>query len=551
MQRPTHFSTKQRTTLTLLLLVLIALAACLPFLLQHQIYNQDDFLFHKNRLLAYYTSVVHDHNLFPGVFPQMANGYGYAADFFYNSLPLLPFVALKWLLGGFVLPYNLYLGLISITTALTAYFCARAARFSSQQAFLLATLYTTNTYRLINAYIRGALGETLAYIIIPIAVLGFYQTLQGNRRGCLTLAAGMALLMIVHPLSVFMLGLIFIGIDIWVILRRRTGRMLLLQAQAALIFVALAAFILFPILEQEVAQPLYLTGTPTLWSIGETFSLDKLILGSIGNKSGVWSHLVPNVGPLALAILVFACTQFRRESTTVRHLTVLTAILFVLSTNLVLWALVDHTFLAIIQMEWRFLSFVALAVAILGACLIRKHRGLIAFIAVLLAVSFNATALYHFQAEGTLKLTDQNITKTAPEAIGGGAEFLPSAVTNYYDRATTDNLMQDVLADTHVVAKGTVNQNGRITVARVQSGAGQLAIAKFYYPGYVVKRNGTPITITAKHGFVTVPLKRGHYTITYQGTTVQRVAGITSLVAWLLFASSIFWRQWHLPNRRH
>lgn len=66
-----------------------------PFIWQQQIYNQDDFLFHKARLLAYYTAVVHEHTLVPRVLATMAGGFGYAADMFYNSLALLPFVVLK------------------------------------------------------------------------------------------------------------------------------------------------------------------------------------------------------------------------------------------------------------------------------------------------------------------------------------------------------------------------------------------------------------------------------------------------------------------------
>ncbi|WP_162207910.1 hypothetical protein [Lacticaseibacillus sharpeae] len=132
-----------------------------PFIWQQQIYNQDDFLFHKARLLAYYTAVVHEHTLVPRVLATMAGGFGYAADMFYNSLALLPFVVLKALLGGFVVPYNLYLAGISVLTALTAYWCGRRV-FAPRQSFVFAALYVTNTYRLIDMYVRGALGETIA-----------------------------------------------------------------------------------------------------------------------------------------------------------------------------------------------------------------------------------------------------------------------------------------------------------------------------------------------------------------------------------------------------
>ncbi|KRM55433.1 YfhO family protein [Lacticaseibacillus sharpeae] len=532
------------------LLILLGLVVSAPFIWQQQIYNQDDFLFHKARLLAYYTAVVHEHTLVPRVLATMAGGFGYAADMFYNSLALLPFVVLKALLGGFVVPYNLYLAGISVLTALTAYWCGRRV-FAPRQSFVFAALYVTNTYRLIDMYVRGALGETIAFIFLPLIALGVYETVAQKKWR--VLGIGMALTFIVHPLSAFLAVIILICLDVWLLLRRKLTRAAFgRQVKSAVLAILLSLFVALPMLEQAASQRFYFMQPSSLWSNGLDYSFGQLLMNSLSNASGVWGNLGPNAGPIAVIALGIAFFTYKHQSGAVRTTAIITGTLFVLSSNLLLWSVVKNSPLATIQFEWRLLAFVALGVALLVALVAPKHGRLVAVVATLLAVTFNYSVQYAFSSQSNpLIVTDKNVAKLAPNAVGGGSEFLPASIHDYSDASDAVSLTESALKSKRVIGRGVAvkTKHGTVTytLERTRSGAGLVVLPKFYYKGYVARSAGTNVKVQNDHGLVAVKVTaKQHHTVTlrYAGTFLQHaselISGLTVLV---LVAGRIWFRR--------
>lgn len=536
-------------------LIGIALVVCVPFIYLPHIYNQDDLLFHKARLLHYYTTVVRQHDLVPYVFSGMANHFGYAADIFYNSLALLPFVAFKMLLGGFVLPYQLYLATISIATALVAYGCGRRV-FDDRAAFVAAALYTANTYRLIDVFLRGALGEALAYVVLPIVALGFVKTVQS--RGWRTLSVGMSLLWLVHPLSAVLATVILIGLDAVLWLRRElAGSAFRQQCLAALAWGVLTSFSTLPMLEQTFNQPLTLTKAHQMWAQGLDYSFADLLTNSLSNASGVWGNLAPNIGPLALFGLGFALWHLPALSRSYRLAATATATLFVLSSNLVLWSIVKDSPAAMIQFEWRLLSFVALGCAILAAATLMRWRYWLIAIAWGLAVSFNFAAVAAFQAvDNGLVITDKN-ADVANSAIGGGYEFLPATLPGTIASDSLAQTLHNASRNHHVVGHATYlrrEHNGleHYVVSQTKPGAGLIVLAKIAYPGYTVFVGNKRVPLVNVNGLIGIRASQAlpaQITIRYTKTTLQKTTLIVASVAWLALLAST-WHSWRKQSKR-
>ena len=48
--------------------------------------------------------------------------------------------------------------------------------------YLAAFLYVFSLYRFTDIYVRGALGEVLAFIFMPVALIGIYEVLWGDEK---------------------------------------------------------------------------------------------------------------------------------------------------------------------------------------------------------------------------------------------------------------------------------------------------------------------------------------------------------------------------------
>ena len=76
---------------------------------------------------------------------------------------------------GVVGAYDGYQALILIVTVLAAYASFLKIRRKPLAAFVFSMVYTTAVYRALDAFVRGALGENLAFIFLPIIAAGMYE----------------------------------------------------------------------------------------------------------------------------------------------------------------------------------------------------------------------------------------------------------------------------------------------------------------------------------------------------------------------------------------
>ncbi|MBQ6481859.1 MAG: hypothetical protein IJI45_12135 [Anaerolineaceae bacterium] len=102
-------------------------------------------------------------------------GLGYPFSIYYNDL-FLYFPALLRLLGFSVdLAYKVYVVDFNFLTVLTAWWCFRKIFKDNNMGLILALLYSTASYRMMNIYVRGAVGEYTAQVFLPLLALAFYR----------------------------------------------------------------------------------------------------------------------------------------------------------------------------------------------------------------------------------------------------------------------------------------------------------------------------------------------------------------------------------------
>ncbi|HAP8944954.1 TPA: hypothetical protein IV334_002980, partial [Enterococcus faecium] len=67
-----------------------------------------------------------------------------------------------------------------------------------------AIIYTTSSFRSVEIFLRGAMGELLAMSILPLILLGFIKLYDSKKESWVMLAISMTLLIYTHVLSVAM-----------------------------------------------------------------------------------------------------------------------------------------------------------------------------------------------------------------------------------------------------------------------------------------------------------------------------------------------------------
>lgn len=179
----------------------IGLALILSFVhfSSNAIYKADDLGYHLTRIEGIARGI--KAGQFPVyVYPDMLEGNGYL-NVLYPSL-FLYFPAVLRLMGvSLIVSYKAFLVIINIGTALSMYAAMKSISNRRAVNLLAVVLYLFLRYRLTNIYSRGALGETLALVFLPLVLAGVYHLSWGDRNKWWMLMLGMTGVINSHVLS--------------------------------------------------------------------------------------------------------------------------------------------------------------------------------------------------------------------------------------------------------------------------------------------------------------------------------------------------------------
>ena len=182
---------KQQLFFVLFCLV-IALLSLAPYW-THGVNLEHDTCFHLSRIEGLAQSFK-DGIFMPRIYPYKNNNFGYASPLFYCDFFLI-IPALLYNAGlSLARSYQFLLLLCSFFSAW--YMGKLTMKLSRQQPamYLAAFLYVFSLYRFTDIYVRGALGEVLAFVFMPVALIGIYEVLWGDEKKWSWLMTGTGIL---------------------------------------------------------------------------------------------------------------------------------------------------------------------------------------------------------------------------------------------------------------------------------------------------------------------------------------------------------------------
>lgn len=336
-----------------------------------------DIPFHYSRIIGVAEGLLN--GSFPvKIQPGWLWGYGYAASVCYGDL-LLYFPAVLYMFGvPIVHIYKLYILMINFGTLCTAYFCYKKISGSKYVGVTCAALYCLSIVRILNIYLRTAVGEYSAFMFLPLVLLGVWQIYteepKSFRSGGLLLCLGMTGIIQTHVITTEM-SCIFIALSVLLMIREMSWRIFMALIKSVLTVLCLNIGFLWPLFDYSMdALNVFAEkksyGIQQLGlSIYELFSFGSTAMGQAKDSLDGLSGRVPESMGLAMLIilllaLVAAVKGREWEPRAKKELalsTVLSGIALWMSTHyfpynrLAVVPILKKIF-ASVQFPWRFLS---------------------------------------------------------------------------------------------------------------------------------------------------------------------------------------------------
>lgn len=368
-------------------ILLTAVMATAPMLVDGFCYGHDG-RFHMLRIEGVAQELLN------GQFPvrmqgMWMEGYGYPVSIYYGDI-LLYLPAIMRIIGFSVsAAYKSYVFLVNLGTVVIAQLCFERITGDRKASCIGAAAYTFAMYRLVNMYVRTALGEYTAQMFLPVillAVCNIYMQKPEKQdaekdsiKNALLLALGMTGLIQTHLISVAMVGILLVILAIVLYRTTFTKRTMLTYLRAGIMTLGINMFFIVPFVDYYINVPVRVMheGEEELVKaiehkgayIGQYFMLYQNATGGAKYNVSDRMGLTPGIVlMLALIVAVYVC--LKNSDRLLRILTAMSVLALFMASNLFPWnEIINHVpfmgWIYHIQFPFRFLSLAQVLLALL------------------------------------------------------------------------------------------------------------------------------------------------------------------------------------------
>lgn len=544
--------------------LLICVAFCYPLFSNGLIRGHDTY-FHLCRIEALKEAYLHG-DFFPRLYYEQNFNFGYGTPLFYSDIFLIVPALIRLSGVPIVITYKLFIFICTCLTFVSMYYVVRKLSQNSYSGFLSAIIYLFTAYRITDVYVRGAIGEILAMIIIPIIILEIYKILYTEQYSYKLLGVFFGLLLLSHNISFILMCAVF-GIFIlcnFSKLRKEKERIFCI-IKAAILAIGCLAFFLFPMLEQlssgqyainEFVSDSNISNNTLFFE--QLFTI-KINFGLAGHEFGrdYWMTTNTGLAALFLPLLIFKIDKSKADNYAFLLLsTVIGYFSLIVCLNVFPWGQLN-SLLSFMQFPWRlviissaFLSIVS-GIFAMECCKISNEK----YVFVLITILVLLMGLYQLsfvQQQSTVIYNDTPYKLIADDDYSGehgivtyynqaelaAADYLPIKdnidYRNYGDYVVTNNEQEFI---------GFTRSYNNISFSVERSEAESFYILPLvYYKGYIVdcysedgKYMGSIVPYPDDDTYLVTfnPGERNEkirYVIYYKGTKIQQISYLISLI---------------------
>lgn len=442
------------------------------------------------------------------VYPFAINGYGYASGLFYPDLFLYPAALLR--LCGLPLQfcYKFALLLANLLSAICGYFGFKAIFKNRAAGVAGAAFMTFASYRLVNVWLRSAVGEAFAMAFFPLALAALWLLLREPtdspdfKKGALFGVVGFGGVIQSHIISCELIGLFALAACVVCIKRVFEKKRLFALLKTAGLTLALNAWFIVPLLDM-------LRGDYAVNSVGagrvsyelaeqalfpsQLFKLNGRCAGlSLDLAAGPSGDMPLGMGLLLMAaallfVIVYIVKKGRFRFAKAGMLALLgAAALMFMTTYLFPWRWLSSlpvigSLASVLQFPWRLMSLVTLLLAFVGCAGVAAldKRSLKIAACALLAAAVTQLAFFFSAYNINYKIVD---TLGLHSASVGNGEYLPEGCD-----INALNKTAPLASGVEVTAYDKNGLTIDMTLSNAGGADGSVTLPLLYYPGYAAR----------------------------------------------------------------
>ncbi len=513
---------------------------------------------------------------FPRWVDGLGFGYGYPLYNFYP--PLVYYVAELFHLIGFNLIWSIKLTFIVgyVLAAVGIYLLIKSI-YDRLTGLVGAVLYTYFFYHSVNAYVRGALAEFFSMSVLPFLFHSMYLVYKKpNLRNGLYFGSMLAAIILTHPLIAFP-SVIYIGIfSLFYLFRiQAKDRLSYVKTMAfsGLWGLALSSFSWLPSMMERKFTKVNDILLTELADYSIHFIYPQQLLNSLfsygGSLEGPVDGFTFQLGKVHIALVLAAIVLIvvlifrKKKSVTQLHhswffIGLLGFSLFMtLEVSKPVWQLVN--FLSYLQFPWRFLTFTAIFISVVGALgvyysklIVPEKLRYLGAACIIVATIF----IYHkyFVPQSYIEATDADLT--SQEEISWvisrtSFEFVPKGVVTKKSELSTTILdidREDIATQPYQIIKGTAEvtyvkedfEEREYQISAREPFTFRLNTFNFpYWSAYKVEegtKEQLPISDDNNYKLITLHnLPAGNYNLqfVFENTPVRTITEVVTLLSFL------------------
>lgn len=504
----------------------VSLLYLFPAFKNMEIFGFYDTAFHINRALSLESIFSSPINF------ETFRSYGMQVNNFYPWLTLYPlFLLIKF--TNLAIGYNLFLYIVTLITLFICHYVMYEITKKHVTSSFFAIIYTTSSFRSVEIFLRGAMGELLAMSIHPLILLGFIKLYDSKKESWVMLAISMTLLIYTHVLSVAMtMVMIIIALIIQFYRKKKIEIFLIIKLiKAAIVTLLLSLAFIGPMIEQTLYQDLNRPYVDILQKraiyLGKEF-----LIGSIDSEL-----LSFGIGLTLLICLIILTFNFKKLGILSKITYIMGIISILLCTKIFPWFALQNTPLNIIQAPWRFMIFSTLFISFSVSLFISpqlekfsytRRRNFILLL--ILAISIlNYSSVVNMVKEMNFQGTYSNEQMENKLEEFENFDYVPIGYKK--DQLLLKN--HQVTEDGQVIYSSFSPNKDEITFTFKSSKGKTIVLPVFRYKGLTVTVNSKNATVLKQGGpFVTVKSESGinKVTIRYSYTFFSKISLFISII---------------------
>ena len=528
-----------------LMVFIIVGVTCFPYLQEGLCGYIPDLLYHLLRIEGVKESLMLGE--FPTrIYNNFFNGFGYGSPLFYPDIFLVFPAVLRIISVEPIAAYKIFAVTVCIFGTLTTYYSLKYITKDSNCSIIGVFLIMLSQFWLADLHHRVGISEYVAFAFIPVLIAGIYDFFMYEGKRTWLIGAGLIGLLLSHTIMTF-IGVLLTVIIFVRMLFKKSGENYLFDKNrmknliiTALCTILITAYYTFPMLEQMVFFGNELSYTEPWAHIGkytQPFSSFFRIKGYFSTIAYV------GIGIPVLGLIALCCFLKKPKNKWVWTFLGGGCALFLASTSLVPWGILENTILNMIQFTYRLWPY-AIIFVVIGVVMILSENSnhcsekqkIMAFTAIIGCIMLAGLFQNRMIAASTIESRgfDAQYLEEHNNYVGAG-EWLPLGVAEEITDLEAEMLVVSDRGD-----RKNLTTSGKYKIFYNDKETESYQLPLIYYKGYEARlseENGTETQLeiqmddNAQVLVINQKDKQGKIYVHYAGTIIQKFSNIVSLIS--------------------